>query len=131
MKWESFKSQFHESWHSKMQPFIESEECNKIYEHLKERSRRGHKIAPLSSNVFRCFLETPLTDLKVIMMGTCPYHTEKNGIFIADGLLMGCSTTETLQPALNQFYEGIEKELYNGLNLNYIKNFDVSFLAKQ
>jgi len=61
MIWEKFKDQFHESWHAKMQSFIESEECDKIYAHLKERSKKGHKIAPLSSNTFRAFRETPST----------------------------------------------------------------------
>ena len=58
MNWDKFKDQFHESWHSKMQPFIESEECDKIYEFLKKESKRGKKIAPLSSAIFRCFKET-------------------------------------------------------------------------
>lgn len=35
MIWEKFKDHFHESWHDVMQPFIESEECDKIYAFLK------------------------------------------------------------------------------------------------
>jgi uracil-DNA glycosylase len=131
MIWEKFKDNFHESWHAKMQPFIESEECDKIYEFLKSESKRGKKIAPLSSDVWRCFKETPLTDLKVVLIGMCPYHTEKNGQPVADGLLMGCSRTGKLQPSLEQFYGGIERELYDGLNLVYDKTPDVSYLAKQ
>jgi uracil-DNA glycosylase len=131
MNWDLFKPLFHESWHSKMRPFIESEECDKIYAHLKDRSRKGHKVAPLASNVYRCFLETPLTDLKVILVGMCPYHTEKNGVFVADGLLMGCSNTDRIQPSLQQFYDAVERDVYNGLKLTSIKGPDVSYLAKQ
>lgn len=131
MIWEKFKENFHESWHAKMQPFIESEACDKIYEFLKSESKRGKKIAPLSSDVWRCFKETPLTDLKVVLIGMCPYHTERNGVPVADGLLMGCSKTGKLQPSLEQFYGGIERELYEGLNLTYDKTPDVSYLAKQ
>jgi uracil-DNA glycosylase len=131
MNWEKFKPFFHESWHSKMRPFIESEECDKIYDHLKKEAKRGKNIAPISSNVFRCFQETPLTNLKVIMMGMCPYHTQRNGEPVADGLLMGCSTTGILQPSLQKFYDGVEQELHNGLNLTIIKNPDVSYLARQ
>jgi uracil-DNA glycosylase len=131
MIWEKFKDQFHESWHAKMQPFIESEECDKIYAHLKERSKKGHKIAPLSSNTFRAFRETPLTELNVVLMGMCPYHTAIQDECVADGLLMGCSVTGKLQPSLQQFYTAIEKDEYNGLNLHYFKNPDVSYLAKQ
>lgn len=131
MKWENFKDQFHKSWHSKIQPFIESEECDKIYEFLKKESKRGKKIAPLSSNVFRAFKETSLDDLKVVMVGMCPYHTMKNGVAVADGLLMGCSITNALQPSLEQFYGALERELHGGINLKYIKTPDVSYLAKQ
>lgn len=114
-----------------MQPFIESEECDNIYKHLKHESKRGKQIAPLSQNVFRCFYETPYNDVKVVMIGMCPYHSTKNGEYVADGLLMGCSTTGILQPSLQKFYDGIEKEMYNGLCVTCDRNPDVSFLAKQ
>jgi len=131
MNWELFKDQFHESWHAKMQPFIESEACDDIYKYLKSESKRGKKIAPLSSNVYRCFKETSLDDVKVVMIGMCPYHTFKDGNPVADGLLMGCSNTGKLQPSLEKFYEGVEKELFDGLNLKYQKLADVSYLTKQ
>ena len=131
MKWELFKDQFHESWHAKMQPFIESEACDNIYKYLKAESKRGKKIAPLSSAVYRCFRETPLDELRIVMIGMCPYHTFSNNAPVADGLLMGCSVTGRMQPSLEKFYDGVEKELYDGLNLNYVKNPDVQYLAKQ
>lgn len=131
MNWEKFKDQFHESWHSKMRPFIESEACDEIYKFLKSESQRGKKIAPLSSNVYRCFMETPLDDVKVVLMGMAPYHTLKQGSPVADGLLMGCSTTGVLQPSLEQFYGAIEREVYNGLCLHCDKPADVSYLAHQ
>jgi uracil-DNA glycosylase len=131
MNWEKFKDQFHESWHEKMRPFIESEECDKIYAYLKKEAGRGKKIAPLSANVFRAFKETPLTNLKVVMIGMCPYHTAKNGIPVADGLLMGCSITEQLQPSLEKFYTGVNLELYQGIKFDAVEGPDVSYLAKQ
>jgi len=131
MNWNNFKEFFHESWHQKIRPFIESQKCDAIYEHLKERSRKGHKIAPSSSVTYRCFLETPLDEMKVVLIGMAPYHTQKDGHPVADGLLMGCSNTGWLQPSLQQFYDGLERELYSGLTLNHEKTPDVSYLAKQ
>jgi uracil-DNA glycosylase len=131
MDFEKFKHQFHPSWHAKMKPFIESEECDKIYAFLKAESKRGKKVAPISMHVWRCFKETSLDDLKVVLVGMCPYHTFKNDAPVADGLLMGCSVTEQVQPSLDQFYRAMEKEFYDGLNLNIIENPDVSFLAHQ
>ena len=129
MQWEKFKDQFHESWHAKMKPFIDSEQCDKIYEFLKKESKRGKKIAPLSSNVFRAFRETSLDNLKVVMMGMCPYHTTLGGEYVADGLLMGCSITGKLQPSLEQFYKAIERELYE--DVKHEKTPDVRYLANQ
>lgn len=131
MNWDKFKDNFHESWHRHMQPFIESEACDKIYKYLKAESLRGKQIAPLSPNVYRCFQETSYDDLKVIMLGMCPYHTFKSGSPVADGLLMGCSVTKSLQPSLEQFYNGIEIELYDGLCAHCGKDPDVSYLARQ
>lgn len=132
MKWELFKEHFHESYHFKVRPFIESAECDSIYAHLKERSKKGHKIAPSSSLTYRCFRETPMNEIKVVLMGMAPYHTMKNGQYVADGLLMGCSTTGILQPSLQQFYSGIAEELYEQDNpVRHSRNPDVTYLAKQ
>lgn len=128
MNWEKFADQFHESWHNKMRPFIESEECDAIYEFLKKEAKRGKQIAPLSSNVFRAFKETSYDDLKVVMLGMCPYHTSRFGVHVADGLLMGCSITNKLQPSLEKFYEGLEKELGEDQSS---RSPDVKYLANQ
>lgn len=131
MQWEKFADHFDESWHAKMKPFIESDECDDIYKFLKKEAKRGKKIAPLSSNTFRAFRETKFNELSVVMVGMCPYHTFKNNEPVADGLLMGCSSTGYPQPSLDKFYDGLEVELYNGLNLKLKKNPDVSYLANQ
>lgn len=131
MKWEPFKDHFHESYHDIMRQFVESEECDRLYAYLKERGRERRKIAPLPSLTYRCFQETPLDKLKCCVLGMSPYHTTRGPVIIADGLLMGCSITNQLQPSLTKFYEGLERELYDGLNLTYEKTPDVSYLAKQ
>jgi uracil-DNA glycosylase len=131
MDFNKFKTQFHPSWYNKLKPFIESKECDDIYSFLKEEAKKGKKIAPISMHVWRCFKETSLDDLKVVLVGMCPYHTFKNDAPVADGLLMGCSITGQVQPSLNLFYRAIEKEFYNGMNLDIIETPDVSFLAHQ
>lgn len=88
MLWDKFKDQFHESYWGKIKPFIESKECDEIYRQLKDLSQRGRKIAPISSLTFRAFKETPLDEIKVILMGFCPYHTFTYGVTpVADGLI--------------------------------------------
>lgn len=132
MDFEKFKPLFHESWHDKIRPFIESEECDNIYKFLKAESQRGKKIAPLSVNVYRCFKETSLNDLKVVILGMCPYHTLKDGSPVADGLALSCSVTGYLQPSLEKFYKALERDAYRGLNLNAdIGHPDLTYLANQ
>jgi uracil-DNA glycosylase len=118
-------------WWPVIEPFFTMGGFDPIYEQLKKDSRRGKKIAPLSSDVYRCFIETPINELKVVILGMCPYHSLMNGMPVADGLLMGCSVTGKLQPSLEQFYNAVEEDLYNGLNLRANKHADVSYLANQ
>lgn len=130
LNWNKFEPLFG-TWASRIKPFFDSGGFDPIYKQLKFDASRGKKIAPLSPNVYRCFKETPLDDVKVVVMGMCPYHTFYNEMPVADGLLMGCSITGRLQPSLEKFYEGVERDVYDGLNLRYTKNPDVSYLAKQ
>lgn len=132
MNFDKFKGFFHESWHDKVKRFIESEECNEIYRFLKMESGKGKKIAPISSLTYRAFKETPLKDVKVVLLGYCPYHTFVDGSPIADGLMFSCSVTGTQQPSLELFLNGIEDDLYDGLSLNWYKGTtDLTYLAEQ
>lgn len=120
------------TWWPKIKPFFLQGGFDKIYEHLKFEARRGKKIAPLSHNVYRCFIETPIKDVKCVILGLCPYHTfTKEGTPVADGLALSCSVTGKLQPSLEQFYNAIEKDVYNGLCLDGEKNPDLTYLANQ
>jgi uracil-DNA glycosylase len=147
LSWESFSPLFGESWAEKFKPFFDNSGFDSIYERLKKDGARGKRIAPLPSNVFRCFKETPFDDLKVILIGMCPYHTfagwsdrfipnadvnKPSKIYpVADGLLMSCSITKRLQPSLNQFYDALEIDTDRGLNLTMKKDPDLSYLAHQ
>lgn len=131
MKWENFKDKFHPSWHAKIRPFIESAECDAIYAELKKLAKEGAQIAPESCNTFRCFQETRLDELTCVILCQDPYSKFIDGKPIASGVAMDCSITARLQPTLRNFYEGIETELYNGLNLDYIDTWDMSYLTKQ
>lgn len=132
LNWDKFKDKFG-SWAGKFQPFFDSGGFDPIYDYLKVRSAAGHKIAPLSENTYRCFKETDLNNLKVVLLGYCPYHTfTKEGVAVADGLMFSCSITNKQQPSLELFLKGVENDVYNGLNLEYDQNMiDLSYLAKQ
>jgi len=133
MDWELFKDKFHPSYWRHMKTWVESSNCDELYGFLKkERMRKGEVICPDSDKTFRCFKETSLEDIKCVLLGMSPYHTEKYGIKVADGLLMSCSNHEKyIAPSLEQFYGGLEEEFNKGLCLTCKKGGDLSYLAKQ
>lgn len=131
MNWESFKNQFHKSWHNRMKPFIESKECDKIYAFLKSESQKGKKIAPSSNNTFRIFSSLPLEEVKAVILYKEPYCEFENGTPIATGVALDCSITKKAHPLLKAFFSGIEKDVFNGLNLEYIEDYSLDYLIKQ
>jgi len=118
-------------WWPKIEPFFDKGGFDPIYEQLKFDSQRGVKIAPLSHFVYRCFQETQYENVRCVLISYCPYHTFVNFNPVADGLAFSCSITGKLQPSLELMYQAWEDELYEGLNLNFYKNPDLSYLAKQ
>lgn len=136
-----FEQLFHPSWWIKFKPFFESKEFEVIWEELKSRGQRGKTIYPYSLNlkkkdpdiencIFRAFKETSLDALNVIFLGLSPYYTMYNGKVVADGLAFSTKTKKE-PPSLQILYNEIEKDIYGGLNLNMIRNPDLSFLANQ
>lgn len=141
MKIDTFEKLFHPTWWNKLLPFLESPEFENLWNNLKDRINRGKVIFPYSSTlkvkdstiencIFRAFKETSFDTMKVLMLGLSPYHTIDNGKVIADGLCF--STKQPIEPpSLKVFYNAIEDDVYNGLNLNMKRNPNLQFLAEQ
>lgn len=130
MNYDKFKDQLG-TWGEILKPFIVSPECDKIYAKLKEDAKKGIVICPDSKETFRAFKECPWEELKVVFLLQDPYPWIKKGIKVADGIAMSCKWTEICQPSLENFYTGIEDDLYNGLNLDMYRNPDLTYLANQ
>lgn len=131
LDWTKFAPLFHPSWETKIRPFIESPDCFNIYKLLREQTGRGKKIVPHPTQTFRAFKETPLDSIKCMFMGLSPYHTMKDGKIIADGVLMSASNTMHLPPSLEQFYNGMEKELFPESENGVFRNPDLTYLCHQ
>ncbi len=128
---DKFVPLFGDYW-PKFEKFFDKGGFEPIYEYLKSESNRNKRIAPNSSLTYRCFTETPLKDLKLIICAFCPYHTfTREGISIADGLAMSCEVTGKLQPSLDAWYSGLEEELSGGMDLNYYRSPSLKYLASQ
>lgn len=127
LNWDKFAKQFHESWHKKMKPIIESEQVGEIYSFLK---KSGKEITPHYSNTFRSF-RVDLSQLNVVMVGQDPYPQKSGELYVANGRAFDCSNTGVLQKSLEILYSGIEDDCYGGLNLEYTPTPDLSYLEMQ
>jgi uracil-DNA glycosylase len=130
LDWKKFAPLFG-TWAERIKPFFDAGKMDPIYDYLKGQSRKGAQIAPASMNTYRAFTEVDFNDLKCVIVCQDPYFKFINGAPIASGVAMDCSITARIQPTLQNFYDGIERELYNGLNLDYIHEYDLSYLSKQ
>jgi len=130
LDWKKFEPLFG-TWADRIKPFFDEGGFDPIYMFLRGQSQDGRQIAPASMNTYRAFRETDYRELKCVIICQDPYAKFVGGAPVASGVAMDCSATARLQPTLSKFYGGIEKELYNGLNLNYVDIDDLSYLSKQ
>lgn len=130
MNWTGFSRKFHSSWHMHMRPFIESPSCDLIFGHLKSRGADGHKIMPISHNTFKAF-QMPLGEIKVVILGGNPYDGYIQDVTLASGHFLDCSHIGQPSYELQNFYKGLENELFNGLKLDYVEDQCTEYLTRQ
>jgi len=130
LDWKKFEPVFG-TWADKIKPFFDAGGFDPIYEFLRGQAKDNRSIAPVSMNTYRAFIETDLRELKAVIVCQDPYFKFIDGSPVASGVAMDCSITARTQPTLQKFYDGIEKELFNGLNLEYINTYDLSYLSQQ
>jgi uracil-DNA glycosylase len=119
------------TWWKKIRPFWASGGFDPVYSFLRAQSQAGKQICPASMHTYRAFVETPFEELKCVIVCQDPYFKFVNGSPIASGVALDCSITARVQPSLQNFYSGLEKELFDGLNLNYVQDYDLSYLSAQ
>jgi uracil-DNA glycosylase len=109
MEYSKVEEKFGKSWARLWKPFIESDKFDNIFRQLKAESAKGKVICPKSSDLFRCYRETPVEDVRAIFVGFCPYDTlDEKKEPIADGLCFSCSKTGRPQSSLEVYWEGYE-----------------------
>ena len=119
------------TWWKKIEPLFDNGTMDGIYDFLKSEGKRGVKIAPLSSDVYNVFQKVEINNVNVIILGQDPYFKFENGVPIANGIMFDCANTMKLQPSLEILYNGIEKDVYDGLALERIKNPDLTFMCNE
>jgi uracil-DNA glycosylase len=74
---------------------------------LHEEKAAGKKIFPPGSQIFRAFELTPVSDVKVVILGQDPYH----GLGQAHGLSFSVPDGVAAPPSLKNIFKEIESDL--------------------
>ncbi len=103
-----------QEWKEVLQTEFEQEYFKNIAERLHREKREGNTIYPPGSLIFNAFELTPLSKVKVVILGQDPYH----GAGQAHGLSFSVPDGVTPPPSLKNIYKEIESDLGISINKN-------------
>lgn len=111
-----------ESWRETLRDEFEAPYFIQLKEFLK-KEKKFYRIFPPGSQIFSAFNYTPLTAVKVVIIGQDPYH----GAGQAQGLCFSVPDGVTIPPSLINIY----KELNNDLGIPIPKSGNLEKWARQ
>ena len=100
--------QIEESWLETLRDEFESSYFSELKNFLKEE-KKNYRVFPPGPQIFSAFNLTPLTAVKVVIIGQDPYHGKDQ----AHGLCFSVKEGIAVPPSLKNIY----KELYSDLNI--------------
>ena len=96
-----------ESWKSALADEFGKPYFASLVRFLHEEKAAGKKIFPPGSQIFRAFELTPVSDVKVVILGQDPYH----GLGQAHGLSFSVPDGVAAPPSLKNIFKEIESDL--------------------
>ena len=96
-----------ESWKSALADEFGKPYFASLVRFLHEEKVAGKKIFPPGSQIFRAFELTPVSDVKVVILGQDPYH----GLGQAHGLSFSVPDGVAAPPSLKNIFKEIESDL--------------------
>jgi uracil-DNA glycosylase len=111
-----------ESWLESLQDEFNSPYFSELKNFLQEEKKQ-YQVYPPGPKIFSAFNLTPLTAVKVVIIGQDPYHGQGQ----AHGLCFSVPDGISLPPSLKNIY----KELNSDLNIPVSKNGNLENWAKQ
>ena len=115
--------QLHDEWHNALGSEFDQPYMLALYEYLHERKRSKAVIYPQSSHWFNALNSTPLSQVRVVLLGQDPYH----GAGQAHGLSFSVPKGVRTPPSLKNIY----KELAADLEVVLPTEGNLSHWAKQ
>lgn len=97
------------------EPVLELPTTKMMIKYLQLQYKRGD-VFPLKQDMFRAFKLTSFDETRVVILGQDPYPSKR-----ATGLAFGndLEECETPSPSLRLMQDCIERDFYDGLNLNF------------
>lgn len=120
---ESTKVKIEESWRVALQSEFDQPYFKTLIQFLKGEKAKGKKIYPPGTLIFNAFDTTPLSDLKVVILGQDPYIKPNQAMGLSFSVPKGIRTP----PSLKNIY----KELNTDLGISIVDYGDLTAWANQ
>ena len=101
------KIALHPSWLVPLQPEFDKAYMQGIRSFLLGEKSAGRKIYPEGKNIFKALDSTPLTDVKVVILGQDPYHGPKQAHGLSFSVLPGVD----IPPSLKNIYKELAADV--------------------
>ena len=98
--------QLHESWKIALAPVFLKPYMAKLRQFLAEEKKLGKTIYPPAPDYFNAFNTTPLSQVKVVILGQDPYH----GVGQAHGLCFSVRRGIAVPPSLHNIYRELSTD---------------------
>jgi len=95
------------SWKDYLKEAFESEWFANLVQFLKTEKQAGKIVYPPGNMIFRAFENTPVSELKVVIIGQDPYHQPGQ----ANGLCFSVFPNVKVPPSLVNIYKEIQRDL--------------------
>jgi len=118
-----------DDWYRHLRPTVESDYFRDLSRFIQSR-RQETQVFPERANVFRAFNETPLGDIRVVVLAMDPYPNLYNGQPVACGLAFAPADKKYVPPSLRMIYANLKETVYKD-TFNFPEDLDISQWAKQ
>ena len=112
-----------DSWKFALAQYLLSDQMKTLRAFLAAEQQAGKTIYPPNPQIFRALNETPLSKVKVVILGQDPYH----GVGQANGLSFSVNRGVDLPPSLRNIYH----ELNSDVGAHPVRHGDLSTWAAQ
>ena len=93
------------SWKEALEDEFKKDYFKQIKEHLKTERSQGKTIYPPGSLIFNAFEKTPLTNVKVVILGQDPYHGPKQAMGLSFSVPYGVPPPPSLINIFKELHE--------------------------